>query len=65
MSTIPARLAGRWDPDRRRRTVVDLLGELPLDVIATHTFPFDDAADAFRDLSEGREGLVHAALWYT
>lgn len=64
VSTIPARLADRWDADRRRRTVAALLTDLPLDVLATHTFPFDDAGEAFRAVDEGREGLIHAALGY-
>jgi 2-desacetyl-2-hydroxyethyl bacteriochlorophyllide A dehydrogenase len=64
VSTIPARLADRWTTLRRRRSVVDLLGELPLDRLATHTFPFDDAAAAYAALDDGSPGLMHAALGY-
>jgi 2-desacetyl-2-hydroxyethyl bacteriochlorophyllide A dehydrogenase len=64
VSTIPARLADRWDGDRRRRAVVDLLDELPLASLATHTFPFVDAADAYAALESGQRGLIHAALGY-
>jgi 2-desacetyl-2-hydroxyethyl bacteriochlorophyllide A dehydrogenase len=64
VSTIPARLADRWDADRRRRVVASLLGELPLDVFATHVFPVTDVAAAFAAIDQGREGIVHAALWY-
>jgi threonine dehydrogenase-like Zn-dependent dehydrogenase len=64
VSTIPARLADRWDGDRRRRAVVGLLDELPLTSLATHTFPFEQAADAFAALDAGQRGLIHAALGY-
>ena len=64
VSTIPAALSGRWDRARRRRAAVDLLAELPLRALATHTFAWADAADAFRAISDRPEGLVHAALWY-
>ncbi len=64
VSTIPARLGDRWTPARRRRVVAELLGELPLDRLATHTFPFDDAPAAYRALDAGEPGLIHAALGY-
>jgi 2-desacetyl-2-hydroxyethyl bacteriochlorophyllide A dehydrogenase len=64
VSTIPAALSGRWDRARRRQAAVDLLSELPLDAVATHTFPWTGAAEAFRAISDRPEGLIHAALWY-
>jgi 2-desacetyl-2-hydroxyethyl bacteriochlorophyllide A dehydrogenase len=64
VSTIPARLADRWTHDRRRRATRDLLAELPLEVVATHAFPFGDAARAYAALDQGDEELIHAALWY-
>jgi 2-desacetyl-2-hydroxyethyl bacteriochlorophyllide A dehydrogenase len=64
VSTIPARLTSRWNAGRRRGVVVDLLGELPLDRFATHTFPFDRACDAYAAIETGTEGLIHAALGY-
>ena len=64
VSTIPAELSGRWTIERRRRTAAELLTELDLTAVATHTFPFERAADAFAALDGGAEGLVHAALWY-
>jgi 2-desacetyl-2-hydroxyethyl bacteriochlorophyllide A dehydrogenase len=64
VSTIPAHLSGRWTIERRRRAAVDLLGELDLAAVATHTFPFERAGDAFAALDSGADGLVHAALWY-
>jgi 2-desacetyl-2-hydroxyethyl bacteriochlorophyllide A dehydrogenase len=64
VSTIPARLTDRWTPARRRAAVVDLLTELPLDTLTTHTFPFDRAADAYAAIDGGLPGLIHAALGY-
>jgi 2-desacetyl-2-hydroxyethyl bacteriochlorophyllide A dehydrogenase len=64
VSTIPARLADRWDVDRRRRAAVGLLDELPLSVLASHTFAFGDAADAYRALDAAEPGLLHVALRY-
>ena len=64
VSTIPAQSSARWSRERRRDAVVDLLGDLPLDRLATHTFPFDRACDAYAAIDAGREGLVHAALGY-
>jgi 2-desacetyl-2-hydroxyethyl bacteriochlorophyllide A dehydrogenase len=64
VSTIPSALAGRWTRARRRTTARDLLHELPLGPLATHAFPFTDAAEAFAAVDKGG-GLVHAALCYT
>jgi 2-desacetyl-2-hydroxyethyl bacteriochlorophyllide A dehydrogenase len=64
VSTIPARLADRWDVLRRRREAVTLLDELPLNAIASHTFAFEEAADAYRALDAGEPGLIHVALRY-
>lgn len=64
VSTIPARLGDRWDRSRRRRAAVELLGQLPLERLATHTFPFEDASSAYEALDTGAPGVIHAALGY-
>jgi threonine dehydrogenase-like Zn-dependent dehydrogenase len=64
VSTIPAALAGRWTLERRRSVAAGLLSELPLPMLATHTFPLAAVADAFAALDRGEEGLIHAALCY-
>ena len=64
VSTVPARLSDRWDGDRRRVATAGLLRTLPLDVLATHTFPFEDAAAAYAALDAAEPGLIHAAMWY-
>ena len=64
VSTIPMALAGRWSIERRRAASVELLHDLPLRALATHTFPVSEASVAFAALDRGREGLLHAALCY-
>ncbi|MBV8995828.1 MAG: zinc-binding dehydrogenase [Pseudonocardiales bacterium] len=64
VSTIPARLGGVWTRDRRRTTARRLLDELPLRALATHVFPFDDAAAGYAALARGEPGLLHAAFDY-
>ncbi|HEX2236124.1 MAG TPA: zinc-binding alcohol dehydrogenase, partial [Actinomycetota bacterium] len=64
VSTIPARLSARWSVERRRRVARDLLDELPVGELATHTFAWSDAPAAFRAVDAAEDGLVHAALRY-
>ena len=64
VSTIPAALAAKWTIERRRTVAADLLSELPLTMLATHTFPLTAVADAFAALDRRQEGLIHAALCY-
>ena len=55
----------RWDRERRLDLVRTLLRELPLDVLVTHTFPFEHAAEAYAVIDGGEDGLLHAALSYS
>ena len=64
VSTIPARLAGRWTRGRRLAATRDLLDDLPLKPLATHEFPFEDAAAGYEAIDRREPGLVHAALRY-
>ncbi len=64
VSTVPARLSARWAPPRRRMEAAALLTELPLTDLVTHVFAFTQAADAFRAVDEGADGLMHAVLDY-
>lgn len=64
VSTIPKRLASEWDKDKRLRAVVALMDDLPLSAFATHTFPFENADDAYDAIDRRQEGLIHAALEY-
>jgi 2-desacetyl-2-hydroxyethyl bacteriochlorophyllide A dehydrogenase len=64
VSTIPARLSGRWDVDRRRRTAMGLMTELPLKLLASHEVAFESAESAYAALDRGDEGVMHVALRY-
>jgi threonine dehydrogenase-like Zn-dependent dehydrogenase len=64
VSSIPSELAGRWDRRRRRDAARGLLSELPVEVLATHEFPFEQAPDAYAAVANGEPELIHAALRY-
>jgi 2-desacetyl-2-hydroxyethyl bacteriochlorophyllide A dehydrogenase len=64
VSTIPSRLAGRWDRNRRRQAARSLLGELPLEALTTHEFPFERAPEAYAAVARREPGLIHAALGF-
>jgi 2-desacetyl-2-hydroxyethyl bacteriochlorophyllide A dehydrogenase len=64
VSTIPARLAERWNLQRRRAVATRLLSELPLKLLATHDVPFNQAGKAYAALDRGDAGLMHVGLRY-
>jgi 2-desacetyl-2-hydroxyethyl bacteriochlorophyllide A dehydrogenase len=64
VSTIGGR-AVRWDRPRRLEATQALLAELPLAVLASHTFPLERVRDAYAALDRGDEGVIHVALEYS
>jgi 2-desacetyl-2-hydroxyethyl bacteriochlorophyllide A dehydrogenase len=64
VSTLPAALTARWHRGRRAEVAWRLARELPLHVLATHEFPFEQAADAYACVDRKQDGLIHAALRY-
>jgi 2-desacetyl-2-hydroxyethyl bacteriochlorophyllide A dehydrogenase len=64
VSTIGGR-AVRWDRLRRLEATRALLAELPLSVLASHTYPFERAPEAYAALDRGDDGVVHVALAYS
>ena len=64
VSTIPAALSARWDRGRRAEVAWRLLRELPVAVLCTHEFPFEQAAQAYDHTDRKQGGLIHAALAY-
>lgn len=64
VSTIPGWLQGKWDKEQRKEAVVELLGDLSLSAFTTHTFPFEEAAEAYAAIDQARAGLIHSALAY-
>jgi hypothetical protein len=45
--------------------VQELLRELPLSALASHTFPVDRAGEAYAALDRGDDGVIHVALAYS
>lgn len=64
VSTVPSAAAARWDIGRRRTVACDLLGELPLDALASTETPFADAAAAYARLDRAEPGVLHVTLRY-
>jgi 2-desacetyl-2-hydroxyethyl bacteriochlorophyllide A dehydrogenase len=61
---LPPELAGRWSYERRRATVIDLLGRLPVEQIVSHRFAFEDAPAAYRLLAERSDETTQVLLTY-
>lgn len=64
VSSIPRKLQDEWSFEKRTREAAALMKELPLDLLATHTFPVAQAQHAFEAAAAARDGLIHAALSY-
>ena len=64
VSTLPAAITARWDRRRRAELAWRLARGLPLSVLATHAFPFEQAAEAYACADRKDGGLMHAALRY-
>jgi len=57
-------LSSRWNHDRRRNVVLELLAALPLDRLVGHRFRFVDAASAYRTIDEHPEDTMQVVLDY-
>jgi 2-desacetyl-2-hydroxyethyl bacteriochlorophyllide A dehydrogenase len=64
VSTIGHR-AARWDRRRRLETTQALLSELPLSLLASHTFALERAPEAYAAIDRGDDGVLHVALAYS
>jgi 2-desacetyl-2-hydroxyethyl bacteriochlorophyllide A dehydrogenase len=64
VSTLPAALTARWDRRRRAELAWRLASGLPLSVLATHAFPFEQAAEAYACADRKDDGLIHATFRY-
>lgn len=64
VSTIPSHLSAEWSLERRREIALDLMHQLPLERLATHTFDVEQAPDAFEKIESGLDGMMHAAFRY-
>jgi 2-desacetyl-2-hydroxyethyl bacteriochlorophyllide A dehydrogenase len=64
VSSIPAAQRATWTRRSRLLHARTLLAELPLDALATHEFPFEQAPRAYEAIDRGEHGLIHATLRY-
>ncbi|BBL79910.1 alcohol dehydrogenase [Rubrobacter xylanophilus] len=61
---IAPELSARWDRERRRRVVLDLLRRLPLEEMVTHRIPFERAPEAYRLVDEVPSEVLQVILTY-
>jgi 2-desacetyl-2-hydroxyethyl bacteriochlorophyllide A dehydrogenase len=64
VSTVGGR-AVRWDRRRRLETTRALLQDVPLSLLASHTFPLERVREAYASVDRGDDGVVHVALSYS
>ncbi|MBW3595323.1 MAG: zinc-binding alcohol dehydrogenase [Actinobacteria bacterium] len=64
VSSIPQALQDKWTFEKRTARAVELMTQLPLHLLATHTFPLEEAQRAFEAADSAADGLIHAALSY-
>lgn len=65
VSHLGARFGSRWDKDRRLRTALGLLEDLPVDDLVSHRFRIEDAAEAYRLLDQDPSRCLQLLLTYT
>ncbi|MGH9195537.1 MAG: zinc-dependent alcohol dehydrogenase, partial [Acidimicrobiia bacterium] len=64
VSSVDPELAPKWDADRRREYVRELMLDLDLEQLISHRIPFDDAAMAY-ELIDGRANeTIQVVLTY-
>jgi 2-desacetyl-2-hydroxyethyl bacteriochlorophyllide A dehydrogenase len=64
VSNLDPALSPRWTARRRQELALSYLGKLNLEGLITHTFPFDDAAAAYRLVDERSEDALQIIFDY-
>jgi threonine dehydrogenase-like Zn-dependent dehydrogenase len=64
VSTIAPSLSGRWDKPRRLGVAWEMLRKVKPASLITQTFPFEQAAEAYRLIDEHPEETVQVVLTY-
>jgi threonine dehydrogenase-like Zn-dependent dehydrogenase len=64
VSTLDPELRGRWDKQRRLRTAMDALRDVPVERVISHRIPFANAPRAYRLLDENPEDALQVLLTY-
>jgi 2-desacetyl-2-hydroxyethyl bacteriochlorophyllide A dehydrogenase len=62
VSNLDPGLSPRWTAQRRQELALAYLSELNLDELITHSFPFEDAAAAYRFIDEHSEEALQVIL---
>ena len=62
--SVPLHLSSRWTLERRVRSALKLLPEMPLASLITHTFPFAHAQEAYEQVYSHPEDCVQVILAY-
>lgn len=64
VSSIAPALSGRWDRERRSKTVLEWLERFEAEQLITHRIAFEDAHRAYELLDESREETLQVLLTY-
>ena len=65
VSSLDPSLSPRWNISRRRRLVLQYLGELSLNSLISHVLPFERAAEAYKLIDEQPGNVMQVALEYS
>lgn len=63
-SSVPVELSPRWTHERKFRSALSLMPEMPLDSLVTHTFPFEEAGKAYELVDKHPEECIQVVLEY-
>ena len=62
--SVPLYLSSRWTYERRTRSALKLLPDMPLDTLITHTVPFEDAQEAYELVHNHPEKCIQVVFEY-
>lgn len=62
--SVPLYLSSRWTYERRVRSTIKLMPEMPLEGLITHRIPFENAQEAYELVDQHPEGCIQVLLTY-
>jgi threonine dehydrogenase-like Zn-dependent dehydrogenase len=62
--STPLHLSSRWTEERRALSTLQLLPEMPLNTLISHSFPFSDAQKAYELVHDHPEQCIQVVLEY-
>ena len=63
-NSVPLYLSSRWTYERRVRSSLTLMPEMPLDGLITHRIPFQEAQEAYKLVDNHPEQCIQVVLEY-